>query len=92
MNASTSNKSDARRCVPTVSRATSDTLVELVYDPIKRQTALAVSRFNGLWNIEQEVKIETGRDACAVLCQEQSHRLRLCAPSVRPRRVWLERS
>jgi hypothetical protein len=46
--------------VPTVSRALSDTLIELVYDPAKKQTALAVSRFGGLWNIEQEVKIETG--------------------------------
>jgi hypothetical protein len=46
--------------VPTVSRVCSDTLIELVYDPAKRKTALAVSRFNGLWNIEQEVKIETG--------------------------------
>jgi hypothetical protein len=31
-----------------------------VYDREKRKTALAVSRFNGLWNLEQEVKIETG--------------------------------
>jgi hypothetical protein len=45
---------------PTVARLCSDTLIELVYDPDKRTTALAVSRFNGLWNIEQEVKIETG--------------------------------
>jgi hypothetical protein len=45
---------------PTVSRVTSDTLVELVYDPVKRQTALIVSRFGGLWNAEQEVRIETG--------------------------------
>lgn len=46
--------------VPTVSRVCGDTLIELVYDPDKRKTALAVSRFNGLWNIEQEVMIETG--------------------------------
>jgi hypothetical protein len=46
--------------IPTVSRVLSDTLVELVYDPTNATTALAVSRFNGLWNIEQEVKIETG--------------------------------
>ncbi|HEY4942382.1 MAG TPA: hypothetical protein VII56_13220 [Rhizomicrobium sp.] len=46
--------------IPTVSRITSDTLIELVYDRPKRTTALAVSRFGGLWNIEQEVKIETG--------------------------------
>ena len=36
------------------------TLIELVYDPAKRTTALAVSRFGDLWNIEQEVQIETG--------------------------------
>ncbi len=46
--------------VPTVSRVCSDTLIELVYDPHKRETALAVSRFGGLWNLEQEVRIETG--------------------------------
>jgi hypothetical protein len=46
--------------VPTVSRVCSDTLVELVYDASQRTTALAVSSFGGLWNIEQEVKIETG--------------------------------
>jgi len=51
--------SDQHR-IPTVSRVCSDTLVELVYDREKRATALAVSRFGGLWNIEQEVKIETG--------------------------------
>lgn len=47
--------------VPTVSRVCEDqTLIELVYDPAKRTTALAVSRFGDLWNIEQEVQIETG--------------------------------
>ena len=47
--------------VPTVSRVCADqTLIELVYDPAKRTTGLAVSRFGGLWNIEQEVRIETG--------------------------------
>jgi hypothetical protein len=46
--------------VPTVSRVCRDgTLVELVYDPATRKTALAVSRFNGLWNIEEAVRIET---------------------------------
>lgn len=43
--------------IPTVSRVAGDTLVELIYDPQGRKTGLAVSRFNGLWNIEQEVKI-----------------------------------
>jgi hypothetical protein len=47
--------------VPTVSRVCRDrTLVELVYDPERRTTGLAVSRFGGLWNIEREVRIETG--------------------------------
>ncbi|MEI9996384.1 MAG: hypothetical protein WDM91_17430 [Rhizomicrobium sp.] len=46
--------------VPTVSRVLADTLVELTYDQRKRQTALVVSRFGGLWNAEQEVRIETG--------------------------------
>ena len=45
--------------VPTVSRVTDDTLVELVYDPHKRKTGLVVSRFNGLWNIEEELDIGT---------------------------------
>ena len=50
-----------RANIPTVSRVCRDgTLVELVYDPIKRKTALAVSRFGGLWNIEEAVRIETG--------------------------------
>ncbi len=46
--------------VPTVSRVAGETLVELVYDSEKRKTALAVSRFGGLWNIEQEVKVGIG--------------------------------
>jgi hypothetical protein len=46
--------------IPTVARVYSDTLVELLYDPAKRTTALAVSRFDGLWNTEQEVSIGTG--------------------------------
>jgi len=51
------SKTDKDMRVPTVSRVAGDTLVELVYDPDKRTTALAVSRFGGLWNIEQEVKV-----------------------------------
>src|SRR5665213_949785 len=46
--------------IPTVSRVANDTLIELVYDPDKRKTGLAVSRHDGLWNIEQEVRIHTG--------------------------------
>ncbi|MGO8754661.1 MAG: hypothetical protein ACLQHK_05465 [Gallionellaceae bacterium] len=46
--------------VPTVSRVCGDTVIELVYDPETRKTGLVVSRFGGLWNIEQEVQIETG--------------------------------
>ncbi|HEY1613096.1 MAG TPA: zincin-like metallopeptidase domain-containing protein [Rhizomicrobium sp.] len=59
MKTNQSNDIDKHR-VPTVSRVTADTLVELVYDRDKRATALVVSRFDGLWNIEQEVKIDTG--------------------------------
>lgn len=47
--------------IPTVSRVTPDrTIIELVYDADARKTALCVSRFGGLWNIEAEVTIETG--------------------------------
>jgi hypothetical protein len=50
-----------RAPIPTVSRVCPDgTLIELVYDLEKHKTALAVSRFGGLWNIEQSVRIETG--------------------------------
>ena len=54
------NNSNSQSGIPTVSRITPDTIIELVYDPAARKTALAVSRFGGLWNVEQEVKIETG--------------------------------
>ncbi len=54
-------RAERKQGVPTVSRVCEDqTLIELVYDPAKRTTGLAVSRFGGLWNIEQEVRIETG--------------------------------
>jgi hypothetical protein len=56
----TSDNTKKGQTVPTVSRVTADTIIELVYDPAKRKTALAVSRFDGLWNIEQQVRIETG--------------------------------
>ncbi len=46
--------------ISTVSRVAGDTLIELVFDHAKRETGLVVSRFGGLWNIEREVKIETG--------------------------------
>lgn len=49
-------KPDAHR-VPTVSRVTTDTIVELVYDREKQSTGLVVSRFDGLWNIERECRI-----------------------------------
>lgn len=52
---------DNAQHIPTVSRVCPDgTLIELVYDPGERKTALAVSRFGGLWNIEASVRIETG--------------------------------
>ena len=49
----------SRKATPAVSRVEGDTLIELVYDPDTRETALVVSRFGGLWNIEREVRIET---------------------------------
>src|SRR5438105_344082 len=54
-----SKQADTQR-VPTISRMAGDTIVELVYDADRKQTGLVVSRFGGLWNIEQEVKIGTG--------------------------------
>lgn len=51
----------SRDAVPTISRVCADgTIVELLYSAEERKTALVVSRHNGLWNIEQEVRIETG--------------------------------
>lgn len=55
-----SSKEERPRGTPTVSRIVGDTIVELVYDPEKQTTGLVVSRFGGLWNIEQELKIATG--------------------------------
>ena len=56
-----SSSGTSKHAIPTVSRICADqTLIELVYDAAKRTTGLAVSRFGGLWNIEQEVRIETG--------------------------------
>lgn len=47
--------------IPTVARVTPDrTIIELVHDRAKEETGLVVSRFGGLWNIEQEVRIHTG--------------------------------
>jgi len=47
--------------IPSISRVAPDgTLIELVYDAEARKTALAVSRFGGMWNVEREVRIETG--------------------------------
>lgn len=54
------HESDNNKRIPTVSRVTADTIIELVYDANKRETGLVVSRFGGLWNIEKEVRIETG--------------------------------
>lgn len=56
----TSKEANARAGVPTVAVVARDTLIELVYDRDKSETALAVSRFEGLWNIEKEVRIHTG--------------------------------
>lgn len=46
--------------VPTIAAVANDTIVELVYDADHRKTGLAVSRFGGLWNIEQAIRIHTG--------------------------------
>lgn len=55
------NRKRSQDAIPTISRVSKDgTLVELVYDAEARKTALAVSRHNGLWNIERQVRIETG--------------------------------
>jgi len=56
----TEARNDKQHDVPTVSRVCGDTIVELVYDREKRDTALVVSRFGGLWNIERELVIATG--------------------------------
>jgi hypothetical protein len=45
------------RRIPVVSRIAGDTIIELIYDPEENKTGLVVSRFDGLWNIEQEVRI-----------------------------------
>ncbi|MDE1965993.1 MAG: hypothetical protein KGI41_01995 [Patescibacteria group bacterium] len=54
------NADKDKRRVPTVSRVAGDTIIELVYDREQRRTGLVVSRFGGLWNIEQEVTVGTG--------------------------------
>lgn len=52
---------EATHKVPAISRVCPDqTLVELVFDATARKTGLVVSRFGGLWNIEQEVRVGTG--------------------------------
>lgn len=48
------------RGTPVVATVDRDTIIELVYDPDAGKTGLVVSRFGGLWNIEQEVAIHTG--------------------------------
>jgi len=53
----TPNKTDG---TPTIASVANDTIIELVYDPDHHKTGLAASRFGGLWNIEQSVRIHTG--------------------------------
>lgn len=53
-------KQTTDRRIPTVSRIVGDTIIELVYDPDQQRTGLVVSRFGGLWNIEQEFHTPTG--------------------------------
>lgn len=45
--------------IPTVSRVTADTIIELVYDASAHKTALVVAR-DGQWSIESKLKIATG--------------------------------
>ncbi len=54
--------SDHRRAgIPTVAYVAPDrTIFELVYDRPARRTGLVVSRFGGLWNVEQAMRIHTG--------------------------------
>lgn len=54
------NRHDDKAAVPTVACVDRDTIIELVYEASERKTALAVSRFGGLWNIEQQMRIHTG--------------------------------
>jgi hypothetical protein len=58
----TNQQSEAQKSkgIPTVGRVAIDTIIELVYDAHKMATGLVVSRFGGLWNIEQAVRIHTG--------------------------------
>jgi hypothetical protein len=50
-----------RTTIPTISRALEDqTLVELLYDPAARSTALAVQRPDGSCSIETQVELTTG--------------------------------
>ena len=48
-----------KRTVPTISRISGDTIVELVYDRNARKTGLVVSR-RGKWTVEQELELENG--------------------------------
>ncbi len=57
MNNPTPGKADG---IPTIATVAGDTIIELVYDADHHKTGLAVSRFGGLWNIEQAVCIHTG--------------------------------
>lgn len=51
----------AERGTPAISRVCADgTIIELVYDREQRRTGLVASRFDGLWNIEQQVRTDTG--------------------------------
>lgn len=51
--------SSESKIVPTVSRVSGDTLIELVYDQVARTTGLVVSR-GGRWTIEREIEIASG--------------------------------
>ncbi len=50
----------SERVIPTISAIASDNrLVELVYDPFEKRTALAISEENG-WHIEERYETQTG--------------------------------
>ena len=74
--------SQESKTVPTVSRVSGDTIVELVYDRNAHKTGLVVSR-GGTWTIEQETETETGERLIPLCRHEQPHSTRLCRAAVR---------
>lgn len=52
-------QTDTAQAVPAVSGVDGETIVELVYDPVRKQTALAVGK-NGQWQCVKEYVTQTG--------------------------------